>query len=148
VSTDTLRHYERKGVITPPRRSHNGYREYPSAATERVRLGRRLLAIGFTLDELAQILRIRDRGGAPCREVRELAVAKLSEVEARLRRLTSVRDELQAILEDWDARLANRAKGERAALLESLVMSNSTNAKQNPSLAAAWRQRSKKGKRQ
>nr|MDQ5839375.1 MerR family transcriptional regulator [Acidobacteriota bacterium] len=72
VSTDTLRHYERKGVLACPRRSANGYREYPADALARVRLVRRALAVGFTLDELARILRARERGVAPCREVREL----------------------------------------------------------------------------
>ncbi|MCA1601762.1 MAG: MerR family transcriptional regulator [Acidobacteria bacterium] len=49
---DTLRHYERKGVLPRPQRSPNGYREYPAAALERVRMIRRALAVGFTLDEL------------------------------------------------------------------------------------------------
>src|ERR671928_552127 len=84
VSTDTLRHYERKGVLQRPRRSPNGYREYPTDALARVLLVRRALAYGFTLDELARVLRARERGGAPCREVRALAAAKLSDVEARL----------------------------------------------------------------
>ncbi|HEU4388813.1 MAG TPA: heavy metal-responsive transcriptional regulator [Blastocatellia bacterium] len=146
VSTDTLRHYERKGVLTRPGRSRNGYREYPGEAVDRVRLVRRMLEIGFTLDELAQILKVRDRGGAPCREVRELAAAKLSDVEARLQALVSVRDELRRLLKDWDARLATLPKGERAALLEGLVMPNRTNGRQSPLLAAPWRRRGRKGR--
>ncbi len=78
VSTDTLRHYERKGVLTKPRRSRNGYREYPPEALARVRLVRRALGVGFTLDELAQILKEREKGGAPCRAVRTLAAGKLA----------------------------------------------------------------------
>ena len=89
VSTDTLRHYERKGVLARPRRSRNGYREYPPEALERVLLVRRALGVGFTLAELARILRVRDRGGAPCREVRELAAAKLAGVEEQLRALAA-----------------------------------------------------------
>src|SRR2546421_4314718 len=57
VSTDTLRHYERKGVLPKPRRSPNGYREYASESLARVLLVRRALAFGFTLDELARVLR-------------------------------------------------------------------------------------------
>src|SRR5947208_1129910 len=98
VSTDTLRHYEHKGVLPKPRRSANGYREYPPDALARVLLVRRALAYGFTLDELARVLRARERGAAPCREVRALAAAKLSDVEARLRELTALRDELRATL--------------------------------------------------
>ena len=120
VSTDTLRHYERKGVLGAPRRSANGYREYPPEALGRVLLVRRALAFGFTLDELARVLRTRGRGGAPCREVRALAAGKLEEVESRLRELRALRGELRAILGEWDARLSGAADGGRAGLLESL----------------------------
>jgi DNA-binding transcriptional MerR regulator len=120
VSADTLRHYERKGVLARPRRGPNGYREYPAEALERLQLVRRALAVGFTLDELAGILQVRDRGGNPCAEVRELAALKLAEVETRLRELRQVRDELRATLQDWDTRLAGRSGGERAHLLEHL----------------------------
>ena len=64
VSTDTLRHYERKGVLARPKRGSNGYRQYPADALDRVCLVRRALAVDFTLDELAGILRVRDGGGA------------------------------------------------------------------------------------
>ncbi len=121
VSTDTLRHYERRGVLGAPRRSANGYREYPPEALARVLLVRRALAFGFTLDELARVLRTRERGGAPCREVRALAAGKLAEVEARLGELLELRGELRAILEEWDSRLAGAAGGARAGLLESLA---------------------------
>ena len=73
VSPDTLRHYERKGLLPKARRAPNGYREYPPEACARVRLVRRAVAIGFTLDELALVVKVRDQGGAPCGEVRALA---------------------------------------------------------------------------
>ena len=140
VSTDTLRHYERKGVLQRPRRSPNGYREYPPDALARVLLVRRALAFGFTLDELARVLRARERGGAPCREVRALAASKLTDVEARLRELTALRDELRATLTDWDARLSKTDGGGRAGLLESLAGPDSSNRKRRAH-APAWRAR-------
>jgi DNA-binding transcriptional MerR regulator len=140
VSTDTLRHYERKGVLQRPRRSANGYREYPPDALARVLLVRRALAFGFTLDELARVLRARERGAAPCREVRSLAASKLADVEARLRDLASLRDELRATLDDWDARLSKTEGGSRAGLLESLAESDSP-VKKRRAHAPAWRAR-------
>lgn len=134
VSTDTLRHYERKGVLARPRRSPNGYREYPPEALARVLLVRRALTVGFTLAELARILRVRDRGGAPCREVRELAAAKLAGVEEQLRSLASLRDELRATLAGWDARLAKTTDGVRAGLLETLAASSQTARDKRPAL--------------
>jgi len=120
VSSDTLRHYERKGVLARPRRGANGYRQYPAEALSRVQLVRRALSVGFTLDELARILKVRDQGGAPCEEVRSLAAQKLANIETQLRELTKLRNDLRFTLRDWDARLARRVKGERVGLLESL----------------------------
>ena len=101
-------------MLPAPRRSRNGYRQYTADSLDRVRLIRRALAIGFRIDELAVILKERDRGGAPCRRVRALAEAKLNEVEARLREIQSVRDDLRAVLRDWDARLGKATASERA----------------------------------
>jgi DNA-binding transcriptional MerR regulator len=85
-----------------------------------VRLVRRALSVGFTLDELARVLKVRDAGGAPCEEVRRLAAQKLVNVQDQLRELAKLRDDLQETLKDWDGRLARRRGGKRANLLESL----------------------------
>lgn len=120
VSTDTLRHYERKGVLPRPRRGTNGYRLYPEESLARLVTIRRALAVGFTLDELARILSERDKGGAPCREVRKLAGEKLAEIEEQLKAQMALRDELRAVISEWDERLSNIAPGTKAGLLESL----------------------------
>jgi DNA-binding transcriptional MerR regulator len=120
VSADTLRHYEGKGLLQPPPRTPGGYREYPPEALARVRLVRRAVALGFTLDELARILAVRDRGGAPCRSVRALAETKLATIEARLATLSEARDLLLRVLERWDLLLAHAPAGARAGLLDAL----------------------------
>ena len=124
VSRDTLRHYERKGVLPRPLRGQNAYRQYPPEALQRVQLVRRALSVGFTLDELAKVLKVRDAGGAPCEEVRRLAAQKLMNVQDQLRELTGLRDDLSKTLQDWDARIAGQAGGNRANLLESLSVSS------------------------
>ena len=121
VSRDTLRHYERKGIVPKPRRSTNNYREYPQSALARVQVTRRALAVGFTLDELSRIFRKRDAGGIPCRQVRDLAVLKLSHVERVLTDLLALRDSLRLLVQDWDAAIAATAPGSRAGLLDSLL---------------------------
>jgi DNA-binding transcriptional MerR regulator len=131
VSTDTLRHYERKGVIARPPRSANGYRKYPEETLVRVQLVRRALGLGFTLDDLAGILRERDRGGLPCGRVRALAATKLEEVEARLRELVTLRNDLRSALRTWDTQLAKTPAGSRAGLLDSLPSSASTRPKRS-----------------
>ena len=120
VSPDTLRHYERKGLLAKPRRSPNGYREYPADAAARVRLIRRAVVLGFTLDELALILKTRDEGGAPCREVRALAAAKVGALRARIAELQAACDRLRDVVEHWDALLDRTPAGKRAALLDAL----------------------------
>jgi DNA-binding transcriptional MerR regulator len=134
VSTDTLRYYERKGVLPKPNRLGNGYRKYPSNSVDRVRLIRRALSVGFTLDELAQFLKARDRGQAPCREVRALAAEKLDELENRLGEMMALRDELQATLKDWDRRLVGKNAGQRAGLLDALAEQEAGSLVTNASL--------------
>lgn len=121
ISTDTLRYYERLGVLAQPHRNSSGYRQYPPEAATRVQLIRRALAVGFTLEELARILRVRDRGGAPCRQVRSMAAGKLQQVEQQIADLCRLRDHLRSLLADWDARLAAVPDGARAGLLEALT---------------------------
>jgi DNA-binding transcriptional MerR regulator len=120
VSPDTLRHYERKGLLPAPLRSGNGYREYPSEALARVQLVRRAVALGFTLDELARIVKVRDEGGAPCRDVRALAATKLVLLEGRVAELQRACDRLRSVLEHWDTLLDATPAGKRAALLDAL----------------------------
>src|SRR5262245_36797423 len=73
VSPDTIRHYERVGVLPAAVRGANGYRRFPREAANRVMLIRRAIAIGFSLAEVERILRQRDGGSPPCRTVRALA---------------------------------------------------------------------------
>ena len=129
VSTDTLRHYERKGVLPRPKRGANGYRMYPNGSLERVQLVRRALAVGFTLDELAGILKERDSGRVPCQEVYKLAERKLSDVEEQLTALAELRDELRKTLSTWKGRLARTPSGQ-SKLLESLTAKPKGNAEQ------------------
>src|SRR5258708_32535736 len=91
VSVDTVRHYERKGVIEGVVRDGSGYRRYPAATIDRIRVVRRALGIGFTLDELARIFRQRASGHPPCRQVRDVAARQLGEPWRRARRSSPAR---------------------------------------------------------
>ena len=121
VSTDTLRLYERKGLLQSPLRDANGYRCYPADSLARVCLIRAALSIGFTLDELAAILRERDAGGSPCRKVRELANSKVQALDQHIRHLAQLRDHLCKVLDDWDQLLVRTPPRKRAGLLEALA---------------------------
>ncbi|HWC64714.1 MAG TPA: heavy metal-responsive transcriptional regulator, partial [Thermoanaerobaculia bacterium] len=121
ISKDALRFYERRGLLPAPRRGSNGYRRYPASAVSRVRLIRVAIAAGFSVAELGAVLRTRDAGGAPCRDVRRMAGEKLDAIRHEIRRLSRVRTDLEAVIADWDRRLDTAGPGTRAGLLEALV---------------------------
>ena len=121
VSADTLRHYERKGLLPRPARTRSGYRRYSPDTIARVLLVQRALVVGFTLDELARVLREREHGQPPCRGVRDLVAARLDDLDRRLRELTTLRRELRQLLASWDRTLAATPAGQPAHLLQSLV---------------------------
>jgi len=120
VSTDTLRHYERKGSLPEVTRTAAGYRRYSAAMVERVLLIQRALVVGFSLPDLQRVLSVRDRGGAPCRSVRDLVGKRLAELNERIEELVRLREELRVLLDEWDRTLAKTPQGQRAHLLESL----------------------------
>ncbi|HEV8431643.1 MAG TPA: heavy metal-responsive transcriptional regulator [Pyrinomonadaceae bacterium] len=144
VSSDTLRHYERKKVLRSER-SSNGYREYPENALERVRMIRQALAVGFTLDELSTIFKVFDGGGAPCQQVRTLAAEKLAEVESHLQEVKALRNDLRAALNDWDKRLEKTALGQQAGLLKALAARDSVHGS-STSFLLRKPKRNRKGK--
>jgi DNA-binding transcriptional MerR regulator len=120
VSTDTLRHYERLGLLPLPQRTAGNYREYAPTSQQRVELIQRALAIGFSLSELKTILAVRDKGGAPCHQARELLNSKIAHVNRQIENLTLLRTELNRLSKDWDTRLRRTKPGQAARLLETV----------------------------
>jgi MerR family transcriptional regulator, copper efflux regulator len=120
LSPDTLRHYERKGLLPRAPRSAGGYRLYGPEAEKRVRLVQAALSLGFTLDELSSVLRERSQGRPPCKRVRALAEEKLQALDERITELTHMRQAFVETLTDWDTRLARTAPGAAAGLLEAI----------------------------
>lgn len=143
VSADTLRHYERKGLLKPHRLS-NGYRVYPAHAVDRVRLVQCALVLGFTLDELARVLKVRDSGGAPCRQVLTLTATKLEALEERLHEMTMLRDEMRTLLQNWEARV--NATDQPARLLEDLSATSFSQRERRTQPVSVWLTRNAKRK--
>ena len=109
-------------LLALPRRSSANYRLYPPEAVDRVRLIQHALAVGFSLPELAKILKVRDVGGAPCRQVKRLLEKKLFKMDEQIDDLVAMRDQMRIVLADWGGRLAHTPKGRPARLLETLVV--------------------------
>jgi DNA-binding transcriptional MerR regulator len=120
VSPDSIRHYERVGVLPHPQRTSAGYRQFAPSSLDRLLSIRRALALGLSLKELSEIFSLRDSGEAPCRRVRFLARRKLHGVRQEIAELNRLRNHIEKVLRGWDRKLARTPKGERAELLESL----------------------------
>jgi MerR family copper efflux transcriptional regulator len=120
VSPDTIRHYERLGILPRATRTEAGYRIYPPSAVERVLVVQRALRIGFTLAELAEVLKTRDAGGAPCHRVYQLAQEKLKGIETDIEALKRTKGYLKKVLTDWEQRIQRAGPGQKAHLLHSL----------------------------
>jgi DNA-binding transcriptional MerR regulator len=129
VSPDTVRFYERRNLLVPAARTAAGYRVFHPDSVGRMRLIRAGLSIGFSVSELAEILRERNSGGAPCQRVRKLAAEKLVQLEKRLRELQSWRRELRSTISAWDRVLAKTPRGKQARLLEQLATHPKTHAR-------------------
>ena len=95
VPTTTVRYYERRGLLRPAGRTPHNYRYYGGKAVEQLRFIRAAQTSGFTLDDIAALLRLRDRSAPPCEEVRGLIHQRLDDVERHLRDLGHVRDVLR-----------------------------------------------------
>jgi DNA-binding transcriptional MerR regulator len=120
VSPDTIRHYERIGVLPRASRTDSGYRFYPASTVERVLVVQRALRIGFTLAELAEVLKTRDAGGTPCQRVYRLAQGKLKGIEEDIEALKRMKRYVKKVLDDWEQRIQSARPGEKSQLLYSL----------------------------
>jgi MerR family transcriptional regulator, copper efflux regulator len=87
VSVDTVRYYERAQLLPAPTRTVSGYRTYPTAAGERLRFIRRAKELGFSLDEIRELLTLSDRRDTGVATIREIATRRLADLEARLAEL-------------------------------------------------------------
>jgi DNA-binding transcriptional MerR regulator len=121
VSPDTIRHYEKLGILPKAARTKSGYRLYPASAVERVYAVQRALRLGFTLAELADVLKARDAGGTPCQRVYKMAKEKLKGVAADILALRETERYLRQVLSDWEGRMQRTIPGQRSNLLHSLT---------------------------
>jgi MerR family transcriptional regulator, copper efflux regulator len=97
VGIDTVRYYERAGLLPEPPRRPSGYREYPPQSLQRLRFIRRAKALGFSLDEISGLLELSDKR-SDVEAVKRLAEQRLAEVESRLRELQRIRDGLRGLV--------------------------------------------------
>lgn len=112
VTADTLRFYERRGLLRPAGRRASGYREYTNETVRLVRFIRQAQSLGFTLAEVEELVRLREQawaGGAPSR-LRAATAEKMKEIDRRLLELRALRGALDRLLKECDVACASNAR--------------------------------------
>ena len=97
VGVETIRFYEREGLLPKPPRKRSGYRQYPPDAVARVMFIRRAKDLGFTLKEITELLELRVDPDKSCADVRALAKAKIVDVEEKMADLARIRGALEKL---------------------------------------------------
>lgn len=100
VGVETIRYYERRGLIPDPRPKKVGYREFSSEDVRRVRFVKQAQALGFTLKEIAELLALKVSPSSTCEDVRAVARAKLQDIEEKLEALQTFKRALGALVEE------------------------------------------------
>ena len=101
VNVETIRYYQRRGLMAEPDRPMSGHRRYDEDAIKRVRFIKRAQVLGFTLDEVGSLLELDE--ACACAETRDLATHKLQVIDEKLTDLKAMRKALQALLRQCDA---------------------------------------------
>ena len=102
MNTQTLRYYERRGLLSEPDRSQAGYRCYPPAAVRTVRFVKRAQQFGFTLEDIEGLLHLADGGPDICDTTRSMAGARITDLDRRISELRAMRDALARLGDTCD----------------------------------------------
>jgi DNA-binding transcriptional MerR regulator len=106
VNVQTVRFYERRGLLAKPRRLASGYRDYPVEAPRRVAMIKRAQKLGFTLAEIQELMRLEEPG-LHRRHVRKVAQAKLRDIDERIRALRGIRKSLESLIRQAEKKSKN-----------------------------------------
>lgn len=112
VGPDSIRQYERIGIVPRAERSPAGYRIWNAREIQYLKWVAPAKRAGFTLHELAEIFRMYRAGSSPCRTVRHLLQRKLADLDRQIHELSTLRTKLRRVLVQWNGRLRQAAPGE------------------------------------
>jgi MerR family copper efflux transcriptional regulator len=104
VGIETIRYYEREGLLAAPRRRPSGYRVYDEATIARLRFIRRTKELGFSLDEIKQLLGLWFNASTRCTHVRDRAASKIADIEEKIRSLQGMKRALRKLVAQCEAR--------------------------------------------
>ena len=99
LSSDTIRYYEKAGLLPAPPRTPAGYREYDAGSLDRLRFVQGAQRLGLRLSDIRELLSIRDTGQCPCEPAGQLLARRLAELDAEMARLAALRADMVTMLE-------------------------------------------------
>ena len=99
ISVETIRYYEKKGLLKEPKRKESGYRQYKQEAIARLSFIQQAKELGFSLKEIGELLSIRSDENNLCNEVKQLAQEKLGNIESKLKMLQRMRKSLKKLVD-------------------------------------------------
>ena len=99
VGVETVRYYERRRLLSQPKRPNKGYRRYGEDEARRIQFIKRAQKLGFTLEEIAELLALRVESTGQCADVRHYAEEKIADIEERLKALRGMKKTLQGLVE-------------------------------------------------
>lgn len=102
ITPDTVRFYTRNGFLQPRKSPENGYKEYSAADMQRLKFILSARGLGFSVDDIGQILAEADQGKSACRTTRTLMAARLRESEQRFQEMVALRNKMQEALRSWE----------------------------------------------
>lgn len=104
ITPDTVRYYTRVGFLSPSKNSQNGYKEYGESDLKRLSFILSARQLGFSVDDIGEILDKASKGDAACPLVRDILETRLKETEKKFRQTLALRERMQSALEDWKSK--------------------------------------------
>lgn len=111
LSAPTIRYYESIGLVAAPPRSTSGYRRYTDTTVQELRFIKKAQGLGFSLDEIGEILKLSRAGDTPCSHVLDLSRRHLRAIDDRIQQLTNFRDQLAGEIRKWDGEREPTCRG-------------------------------------
>ncbi|MCD1259213.1 Hg(II)-responsive transcriptional regulator [Paenibacillus athensensis] len=117
VNKETLRYYERKGLIPEPVRSDAGYRLYPKETVKRIMFIKSIQELGFTLSEIDKLLGVVDKDSVRCADMHDFVIQKLEDVRLKIRNLVRI----ECVLKDLKDRCPDEKAIHECPIIEALI---------------------------
>ena len=141
IGIEALRFYEKSGLLDRPSRTYSGYRVYDEAVLERLAFIKRAQVLGFSLDEIKQIIAEKRSGHSPCAAVREVVRQRLAELDERMAQMRRYRRELAEALDEWED--AGEVEGHICGLIEGTSIAHEMSVSRGIEKMPALRRRKK-----